>query len=267
MIYDCFTFFNELEILEIRLHEMDPWVDRFVLVESEETFSGNSKPLFFEENKDRFERFLPKIIHLISPLVDKSTDAWDRQDYQRNYAMEALSDCADGDLILIGDVDEIVRGQDFTQVERGKKLMTTFLQKNYIFYMNLLRAGAWPGTVMMPYRNLESSFHGSLWEARRLRRKGKATKLGGWHFTKMGGKDDVVFRLKSSCHFNTSSYKKMASDSEYLHDLMEGTRMIKRRKLNVVPIGYDHPDWFVKNIEKFDYLLTKEVKDADQQSG
>ena len=54
MIYDCFTFFNEFDILEIRLHEMNPWVDRFVLVESAETFSGNPKPLWFEENKQQW---------------------------------------------------------------------------------------------------------------------------------------------------------------------------------------------------------------------
>lgn len=57
MIVDCFTFFNEFDILEIRLHEMDPWVDLFVLVESAETFSGNSKPLWFEENQHRFKSF------------------------------------------------------------------------------------------------------------------------------------------------------------------------------------------------------------------
>ena len=114
MIVDCFTFFNEFDILDIRLHEMSPWVDRFVLVESAEAFSGIEKPLLFEKNKDRFKSFLPKIVHLVSPLVAKSTNAWDRQSYQRNYAMEALSDCKDEDLILISDVDEIVRGQDFT---------------------------------------------------------------------------------------------------------------------------------------------------------
>ena len=50
MLYDCFTFFNELDILEIRLNEMAPVVDRFVLVEARKTFQGADKPLYFEEN-------------------------------------------------------------------------------------------------------------------------------------------------------------------------------------------------------------------------
>ena len=51
MVYDCFQFFNELDILKLRLHIMDPVVDRFVISEATETFSGNPKPLYYEENK------------------------------------------------------------------------------------------------------------------------------------------------------------------------------------------------------------------------
>ena len=132
MIYDCFTFFNEFDILEIRLHEMDSWVDRFVLVESAETFSGIAKPLWFDENKHRFEDFLPKIDHVIAPVVSKSTDAWARQEGQRDCAKKMLASCADDDLILIGDVDEIVRGRDFVECQGGRKNMTTFLHRNYL---------------------------------------------------------------------------------------------------------------------------------------
>jgi len=259
MIYDCFTFFNEFDILEIRLHEMDPWVDRFVLVESAESYSGNPKPLWFEENKHRFESFLPKIIHLISPLVDKSENAWERQNDQRNYAMVALTDCSDGDLILISDVDEIIMGMDFTEIQGDEKGMTTFYLKNYFYYMNLLRPGGWPGPVMMPYGTLESKYDGSLWEARRLRRKcNQRIKKGGWHFSNMGGAEAVVLKIQSSCHHNTVSYKKMAANRDFLYDLMEGARTIKGKKMSVVPIDDSYPIWFKENLEKFKHLLTEE---------
>ena len=65
MIFDCFTFFNELDILEIRLNEMAPMVDRFVLVEARKTFQGADKPLYFDQNKARFTPFLDKIEHVI----------------------------------------------------------------------------------------------------------------------------------------------------------------------------------------------------------
>ena len=64
MIYDCFPFFNELDILEIRLNSLAPYVDRFVLSEMDVTHSGRPKPFYFSENKDRFKDF--PIIHILT---------------------------------------------------------------------------------------------------------------------------------------------------------------------------------------------------------
>lgn len=264
MIYDCFTFFNEFDLLEIRLHEMDPWVDYFVLVESGETFSGNPKPLWFAENKDRFKSFLPKIIHLISSPVDKVTNAWERQAAQRNFAMEVLGQF-DDDLILIGDVDEIVRGQNFTKVQSGSEKMTTFVHQNYFYYMNFQRPGGWPGTVMLPYKMLISLFGGSLWAARKHRRGGRQVPKGGWHFSNMGGKENIRLKLKSSCHFNIPSYKRMFEDEDYLDDLMDGKERIKGRSLSVVPID-NHPVWFVENIGRFQHLMKEDKNNESSRT-
>ena len=63
-IYDCFTFFNELEILDLRLKELNNHVDYFVLVEATLTHTGKSKDLIFEKNKNKFSEYLDKIIHI-----------------------------------------------------------------------------------------------------------------------------------------------------------------------------------------------------------
>ena len=65
MVYDIFLFFNELDLLEIRLQMLNDKVDKFVIIECIETFSGNPKPLFYQENKDRFKEWEHKIIHYI----------------------------------------------------------------------------------------------------------------------------------------------------------------------------------------------------------
>ena len=65
MIYDCFQFFNELDMLKIRLNVMSPIVDKFVISEATETFSGLKKPLYYEENKEMFAEFADKIIHVV----------------------------------------------------------------------------------------------------------------------------------------------------------------------------------------------------------
>jgi beta-1,4-mannosyl-glycoprotein beta-1,4-N-acetylglucosaminyltransferase len=63
MIYDCFTFFNELDLLELRLETLAHVVDYFVIVEADKTHAAAAKPFFFEENKNRFSKYLPKIIY------------------------------------------------------------------------------------------------------------------------------------------------------------------------------------------------------------
>ena len=89
-IYDCFLFYNELEILNIRLHEMYDHVDKFVLVESEETFRGGPKPLYYQENKHLFEKFADKIIHVIieghyEPQNPREYwKVWEREHFQRD---------------------------------------------------------------------------------------------------------------------------------------------------------------------------------------
>ena len=71
-IYDAFLFFNELDLLEIRLNLLNDYVDYFVISESDLTFSGKPKPLYYLENKDRFKQFEKKIIHQV--LTDNPTD-------------------------------------------------------------------------------------------------------------------------------------------------------------------------------------------------
>ena len=64
-VFDCFTFFNELDVLEIRLAELDPLVDHFVIVEATRTFTAKPKPLYFADNRKRYDRYAHKIIHVV----------------------------------------------------------------------------------------------------------------------------------------------------------------------------------------------------------
>ena len=90
MVYDCFPFFNELDILDLRLNILDQYVDYFVLSESVLTFSGQSKPLYYEENKDLFKKFNHKIIHNIVPAGDLTINPFERDVYQKNAIKKVL---------------------------------------------------------------------------------------------------------------------------------------------------------------------------------
>lgn len=259
MIFDCFTFFNEFDLLKIRLHELDPWVDRFVLVESSETPTGHKKPLYFAENKEMFKEFLPKITFLESPLAKNPKTAWDRQENQRNFIMEGLRGCWDNDLILIGDLDEIPKGIDFEVVCKKDDIYWTSYQAPYFYFMNLYRPGAWSGTVLTRYKNLVSVFNGSPHEIRSKRRKGICVQRGvqnrGWHFSHMGGFEKVKLKSISSPHFNI--YARM-SDQDFRNQMKEGG-VIKGRKLVKGPIDNTYPKWFVENIDDFKHLLLEDI--------
>ena len=106
MVFDCFIFNDELDMLELRLRFLDNIVDRFVLVESERTLSGERKDLHFENNKLRFSGFSGKITHLVAPANDMG--AWEYEFFQRNFIKQGLINCSDEDIVLIADVDEII---------------------------------------------------------------------------------------------------------------------------------------------------------------
>src|SRR5262249_13456041 len=112
-VVDTFTFFNELDILELRLRELSDVVDQFVLVEATTTHSGQDKPLFFEDNKERFSAWESQIVHHVVDDLPRTSNRWLPENVQRKRIGDALASLrhplGDDDLVLISDVDEIPR--------------------------------------------------------------------------------------------------------------------------------------------------------------
>ena len=109
MIYDTFLFFNEFDLLDIRLHELDAVADKFVLVEATRTHSNQTKPLYYAENRERYAAFHDKIIHVVVDDTPDTADAWAIERFQRDAILRGLTRCRPDDLILMSDVDEIPR--------------------------------------------------------------------------------------------------------------------------------------------------------------
>ena len=108
-IVDVFRFFDELMLLQLKLEEMAPWVDRFLILEAPVTFTGGPKPLLYEQNKAAFAPFADKIVHHLVDFPDWADSPWAREFYQRDAALETLSRfCGPEDLVFVSDADEIV---------------------------------------------------------------------------------------------------------------------------------------------------------------
>lgn len=251
-IYDCFLFFNELEILKIRLHELYNYVDKFVLVESVETFRGDSKPLFFQENKKLFEQYLDKIVHVIVEDTLQTHTAWERETFQRNQILRGLTTCVAKDLILISDVDEIIRPLVFDEFNtklssipansQYKMVLCKMPMYRYFFNCYDAKDSPWPGSIGIYFSDLQKTTP----EICRTTRTNSPYIINdaGWHLTYMGGYERVLQKLASFSH---AEY-----DTPYHRDLK--TIEQKIAAMVVVQIDetfpqliYDNQEYYKKN--------------------
>lgn len=106
-VYDAFIFYNELDILEIRLHKLYPVVDRFIIVEGSKTYTGGDKVPNFAVNMQRYRRFWDKIEYVYVDDWPESEDPWERERHQRNALFRKNGSLSDDDFIILSDVDEI----------------------------------------------------------------------------------------------------------------------------------------------------------------
>lgn len=194
MIWDTFLFAAELDVLDLRLATLESVVDRFVLVESATSHAGKPKPLYFEQNKDRFWPWQDKIIHVIADRLPGGT--LDQEDGQREYCAYGIEAAGPDDLILHGDVDEIPDPAMFEYLPfKTYSGPVVFEQALYMFAVDWRHRDRWPGTVAFRRGTGPVSFGA----ARGLRHTAPRV-AGGWHFSWLGGHDAINLKAALSGH-------------------------------------------------------------------
>lgn len=282
-LYDCFIFYNELDLLEVRLNELSPIVDKFVIVEATETFQGDSKELFFRDNKDRFEKFNDKIIHHVVDYPDYLNEGWEREFYLRDSIQAALkhkSNISIHDEVIISDADEIPSRESVRKAV-GLNGVKIFSQSVHYYYFNLKLKGEarWLGPVMAAYKDLTSPQDFRNRYTQHLENPGKLpfawytvllettlsimnTKQvniiddGGWHFSYLGDIDYIVDKIESFSHseLNKEKYKDPESIKKAIRegeDLFEQGLVFER-----VNLGSNFPQFVINNKVLFhDYII------------
>lgn len=156
MIFDCFTFNNELDLLEFRLEKLYYSVDKFVLVESKQTHTGNSKPLFFKEARKRFKKWEDKIA-FFECNVNSGMDHWTYENNQRDFIRKCLVElkCNDNDIIFISDVDEFVNIPHVlsTMPSSSFRIEMPF----YYYFVNLRATEMWDLVVCCRWGDIKNS--------------------------------------------------------------------------------------------------------------
>lgn len=211
-IYDCFTFYNEFDLLEIRLNELYNHVDYFVLVESNQTFTNIPKPFLFDENKQRYSKFLDKIIHIKVNDMPNSSNAWDNETHQRNCIMRGLTDAEDDDIVIVSDCDEVLRATAVASMRTSDDVIFGLRMPLFNFKLNYMRVnpGQYDTWAMATRRSvLNDVTPNSLRNMRfDMNQRGYHTSTGGckmiehagWHFGYLGNNEYLKDKARSFSH-------------------------------------------------------------------
>ena len=286
-IIDCFMYFDEDLMLDIRLNTLNKYVSHFIICEATFNHKGIAKKLNFDINN--FSKFKDKISYIVldrQPLnlnkikINDSIPAKNskildnalyRENAQRNYLSDKLERFPDEDLIMINDLDEIPNLENF----RYKNKITIFKQKMFYYKLNLLYPNfTWVGTkickkkhLLSPQwlRNIKSKKYSS-WRFDILFSKKKYHDIGyvengGWHFTNVKTIENIDFKMKNYLHhleyeesgLKISDIKKIISKKEVLYDLAIDSKSSKwssKIKLENLPTNL-LPEYISSNLDKF----------------
>ena len=279
MIYDCFSFYNELDLLEIRLNVLNDVVDKFVLAEATHTHTGKPKPLYFNENKARYSAFADKIIHVIVDDFPSPSEgytlrqaSWMRENWQRNALVRGLAGASPKDLILISDLDEIPKPEAVLKASRRKGVVQ-FHQWFFNFYLNYLNyvRPFWPGTKALRYSDLmdPKTYHGmkeveyvdktvnpvpSLTKIR-YRRGDSSIAKAGWHFSYLGGAEAVL--EKSKCIAHVEYVTAATNTSSAVEKIINAGLDVTGCGYRFFPIQFDsrYPKYLLENKAKYRHLI------------
>lgn len=193
-LFDCFTFFNELELLKIRCEELKELNPIHVLVEANTTHTGDPKPFYFEENKHLFTEF--NIRHIKVYDLPNNGDAWQAENAQRDAIFKGLTDCEDWDKIIITDLDEIPRKEAVAYYD-GRMGVAALTMEKLSYYLNCLEGHQqWQIGKITTWEHLKTT------TPNKLRNGGFniAFDYAGWHFAWCGGIDRMFQKLDSFAH-------------------------------------------------------------------
>ncbi len=295
-IFDCFMFYDEEMLLDIRLNTLDKFIDKFIIVESMFTHSGKKRELIFDIKK--FQKFKDKINYLVVESLPKGIEpinsydaddikeskiilnAYRREHHQRNSILNLLKSAEPNDQVIISDVDEIPNLEN-TNFNEIKNKIILFNQKMFYYKFNLILENMnWHGSKSCKMKNLISpqwlrdvkDRKYPLWRIDALFSEKKYNDVffvqdGGWHFTNIKTPEEIDKKLRSYLHhieydqsnISAKEIDKMIKEKKPVYDLLANSSEAKfrsQKKLKTVDMN-ELPIYLQKNKEKFNEWILK----------
>ena len=257
-IYDCFQYFNEEHIADLRFNILDEFVDYFVIVESTVNHQGIEKKLQFDINK--YQKFKKKIRYIVvddtPETIKKPHEGGESlvEQYQRNSLMKVLNKANDDDIIILSDVDEI---PDLKKLNLfNKNNYGVFSQKMFMYKINFLNIDEnnWHGSKICLKKNLKSPqwLRNLKFKKYPFWRIDKPKNIqiiqdGGWHFAYLQSAENISKKIKSFAHgeFNKEH---LADEAKIKNRIKKGEDVFERGfKIKKIDIDDTFPDYIQKN--------------------
>jgi hypothetical protein len=259
-IYDCFTFFNEFDLLDLRIAEMYDHVDYMVLVEADHTFQNEPKHFNFKNRMKEYEH-LDKLIYIGVEDMPLDPDPWINERHQRDSIMRGIKDADDNDLIIISDIDEILRPSTVAQLRQGTSSVYGFRMPLFNFRYNYMLTtqdlySVWSGAVVKKLLDSTEDFRRQRHFLNSLGWQysdGSVTIVehAGWHFTYLGDNDFARTKIQSFAHSDDNTPQVLDQI-----DVEESIRQGRGIKLN-------NGDYLFKPVKLDDYLPATIIDNQD----
>ena len=259
-IYDCFQYFDEDRMVDLRLNILDKHVDYFVISESTKTHQGKEKKINFDIKN--FSKFKDKIIYLVADYKDEISFRNHQggespiEQHQRNYLMEGIKNASPEDFIILSDSDEIPDLKRIKDFNENKKFIA-FSQKMFMYKLNLqnIEESNWIGSRITKKKNISSmqnlrNLKFKKYPFWRIDKKNMQIINGGWHFSFLQTPKQILTKIKSFSH---GEYNNENIDEKNIEEKILKREDIFGRKNNLKKVNLDHsyPEYIIKNKDKF----------------
>ncbi|GKT44361.1 uncharacterized protein ColSpa_04542 [Colletotrichum spaethianum] len=261
-IYDLLLVNTEMEMLEIRIGQMAPYIDYFVILESDLTFTDQPKPLFVKDNWELFKPWHEKMILRTMDLEAlKTGTTWDREHASRNAMYEQViptlvdEQAANiDDVLIVSDVDEIPKPEVLRALRNCNVPVRNNIHSDFYYYSYQWRTGDWPHPQATLYRGADTVLPSDLRYG-----PGHDFLYGGWHCSYcFGTVEEMAEKINSFSHseFNKPEFK---DHSHIVNVSRYGTDIFNRddAKFYRVERNFDVPDYIKQHSDKFKYMIDR----------
>lgn len=264
-IIDVFLYNGEFDLLELRLKELQPYVDLFLLSEANQSYSGRPKELKYPEIESKFKEYNILYYPVTEFGENNYPNAWDREHFIRKTIGLKIMEIADkDDIIMISDLDELPNFRDRQLIELIQKCsfmenpLYTLAMKFFYYNFNWINSNRWNGTLIFKKIRLESIDLEDL----RLKRFWIEPIKNGYHLSYFIPMDKIIEKIDFFSHqeFNTPEMKDPISIQNKIDNGLDLFDRPHEKWLRYTdddfPENYDSiPDYMKKKVEIIQYMM------------